>query len=151
MNKKPTIKAIEKKLWKACSDFIRNRDSLSQGVSGYCISCDEFCEGKKAHAGHFLPNKACGLITRYHPNNIHLQCVKCNVPMSRSQTEKVKVYYSAKMFKLYGAKKVNELIKLSEIKIKPTKEFYEELTKLYICADTKKILDFLKRHCYSTE
>lgn len=148
--KKVSLKSLEKKLWKACSDYIRNRDSFSQEVvRGTCISCGEMCEGKYAHAGHFLPSKACGLLTRYHPINIHLQCYKCNVPRSRSVIERVKVYYTLEMLRIYSYSDVSRLIELSEIKVNTSERFYRDLTDLYKCADTEKILDYLENYCYN--
>lgn len=141
--KKKKISYYEKKLWKAVSDFIRLRDSSGSVIGGTCISCGEFCEGKKAHAGHYYPNKACKFLTRYHPLNIHLQCMNCNMPRSRSVIEKVKCNYSLAMIDKYGKDFVVSLKELSEKDIKPKEQTYKDLTLLYIDGNTDKIIDYL--------
>lgn len=143
--KKNKISYYEKKLWKSVSDFIRLRDSdgKSEKFSGVCISCGDYCEGKKAHAGHYFPSKACKLPTRYHPHNIHLQCMLCNMPRSRSVIEKVKCNYSLAMIDKYGIDYVKQLQSLSEKDVKPKKQHYLDLTELYKCGDTDKIIDYI--------
>jgi len=142
--KKNPLKPLEKKLWKCVSDFIRKRDGINNTTSGYCCTCGDYCEGSKSHAGHYLPSRSCKLLSRYHPDNIHLQCFKCNVPTNRSYGEKVKVLYAKFMYSLLGTKKVNKLIDISTMDIKPTEEFYTKLTELYKCGNTKKIIDFIE-------
>jgi predicted RNA-binding Zn-ribbon protein involved in translation (DUF1610 family) len=68
---------MERKLWKVFSEYIRLRDSNSQGV-GKCISCGKWLHWKEAHAGHYIPRVAIFKAIKYHEWNVNLQCPYCN-------------------------------------------------------------------------
>jgi len=61
--------ALQRKLWKYCSEFIKKRDGR------VCITCGkEIKIGKGLHVGHFLPSKTCGFNLRYDEDNLAVQC-----------------------------------------------------------------------------
>jgi len=61
------------------SKFIRNRDAVE--LQGRCCTCGQ--PGNQA--GHFI--KRTHKKIRYHPKNVHLQCVKCNHFLDGNQDE----------------------------------------------------------------
>lgn len=95
--KKQSIAVLKKKLWKEFSIFIRNRDG------GICFTCDARCEGSNYHAGHFIAKAAGGLALYFNEDNVHGQCMRCNIHLGGNQWE-----YGQRL----GKKKVNELMKL---------------------------------------
>lgn len=65
----------DKKLWKVFSEFIRRRDSDSEGL-GKCFTCPRYIHFKNGDCGHGIgrQHKA----TKYSEKNNHLQCKHCN-------------------------------------------------------------------------
>lgn len=57
---------------KACNAYIRHRDRNKP-----CISCGEFSQSGYYDAGHYRA-KSLQPALRFHEDNIHKQCVKCN-------------------------------------------------------------------------
>jgi len=139
-----------RELWSIVRDKIKKRDGyfLDDGLFATCIVCDQECTGKRLHAGHYYPSKAAKLLTRYHPDNIHAQCQKCNVPMGRSQTENIKCNYAIKIHDKIGNTKYRKLNELSKIDLRPTPEIYKELIKQYSKEDWQKsVTKYLNSLC----
>ena len=67
-------------LQKVVNTFIRLRDKDQN-----CISCDITLQGKKYDAGHFYPTTY--QVLRFHEDNIHAQCVRCNRDLHGNQVE----------------------------------------------------------------
>lgn len=67
-------------LQKVVNTFIRLRDKDQN-----CISCDITLQGKKYDAGHFYPTTY--QVLRFHEDNIHAQCVRCNRDLHGNQIE----------------------------------------------------------------
>jgi hypothetical protein len=63
---------LEKEAEKACNATIRYRDRKEP-----CISCGKFSLSGYYDAGHFRA-KSVEPALRFHPDNIHKQCVRCN-------------------------------------------------------------------------
>lgn len=96
--KKPSISKLKKKLWKACSLYIRLRDK------GICFTCGRFAEGPGFHAGHFIPSSICGILLKYDEDNIHGQCFYCNINLGGYGAR-----YHQRMVEEYGEVFVQEL------------------------------------------
>lgn len=111
--KKPTISALKKKLWTAFSAYIRKRDE------NICFTCGVYAEGSNYHAGHFVPKSVGGLALYFHEDNVHGQCMRCNIHLGGNQFE-----YGKRL----GLEKAEELIKLKQKESKWTVNDY--LTKI---------------------
>ena len=71
-----SIPALDAKLWKLFSKFIRRRDSDPHTGIGFCITCGAPRNWKGADAGHFIGRQHKG--TKFDERNVHLQCKPCN-------------------------------------------------------------------------
>ena len=76
MPKKPKRKNLIKKLDVVFSKYIRLRDSDPEGYCR-CATCGEVHHWTKIQAGHFISRKHYS--TRWDEENVHAQCVACNV------------------------------------------------------------------------
>ena len=128
--KKWSLAKWKKEFWKTFSKYIKLRDK------GICYTCKVRCSGKNAHAGHFRPAGACGLWLYFHEDNVHCQCLKCNIHLQGNQyeygkrlgEEKVKMLDKGKIEHKdlqYSKKDYCELIKKYELKIQSLKQTYE--------------------------
>lgn len=68
--------------------FIRYRDmeETENGLGSFCISCKTFLNPKEIEAGHFI-SRAASSYLRYHEDNVHAQCHRCNFFLSSNQLE----------------------------------------------------------------
>ena len=80
---------------KACNTFIRYRDRNDP-----CISCGKYSVSGYYDAGHFRA-KSVEPALRYHPDNIHKQCVQCNKYSHGNLIE-----YETRLVEKIGAEKV---------------------------------------------
>lgn len=105
---------LKRKLWLACSRYIRLRDSIEycqksripiwpeMGV--YC-SCGKVIDMEKADAGHFISRGIGGSSGVYFDErNIHLQCRSCNRFAEGNKEE-----YRQFMLEKYGQDVIDEL------------------------------------------
>lgn len=76
MPRKLTRKKLIAKLDTIFSKYIRLRDADQNGYCR-CVTCGERYHWKKIQAGHFISRKH--YATRWDENNVHAQCVACNV------------------------------------------------------------------------
>lgn len=67
------LPVLKRNLWKIFSEYIRRRDSDSEGF-GRCISCGAVGYYKEMHAGHYIP-KSLGLSIYFEEKNVNLQCL----------------------------------------------------------------------------
>ncbi len=103
MAKKPTKTALVKKLDKVFSEYIRRRN----GEMATCVTCGKVAHWKETQAGHFMSRRH--RATRWHEDNVQVQCVKCNM---FGQGEQYK-------FGLWlGEEKSEEMIKLANTTVK---------------------------------
>lgn len=63
------------KLWKVFSEFIRLRDSDTEGICT-CFTCGFRAEWKRFDCGHGIPRQH--KATKYSEVNNHAQCKRCN-------------------------------------------------------------------------
>lgn len=106
---------LKKDLWKHFSAYIRKRDG------GICFTCGARCEGSNYHAGHFIPKSVGGLSLYFHEDNVHGQCMRCNIHLGGNQYE-------------YGKRlgdKAEQLYKLKGQTVKWTAQDYLDKIKLY--------------------
>lgn len=100
MPKKPSMTTLVKKLDTIFSEYIRRRyakDDIAE-----CVTCGKKAHWKEMQAGHFISRKHRS--TRWHPDNVQVQCVGCNVFK----------YGQQYLFGVYlGKEKADELLKLS--------------------------------------
>lgn len=105
--------------------YIKKRDMNSDGT-WTCISCgDIITESKLAHAGHLFPRKWFSWL-RFNEYNVNVQCASCN----RKDGNVINYYLN--LIKKIGKKKVDELVKESNIKrkISYTKKYKNSILKL---------------------
>lgn len=83
MVKKPkTVAKLKKEADKAWSEYIRGRDSDSNGMV-ICITCPTTLPWKQMQCGHFVSRRVSSL--RFDEQNTNAQCVGCNMFHSGEQ------------------------------------------------------------------
>lgn len=94
---KPTVSQVRKKADTSFSIYVRLRDAEFKGGAYWCrcITCGVWKPIKAMQAGHFQSRRY--MNTRFHEQNVHAQCVKCNM---FNQGEQYK--YSLAVDKMYG-------------------------------------------------
>ena len=123
-SKKPIRSKLIKKLDVVFSQWVRlsNADH-----SGYCtcVTCEKRFHWKEIQAGHFMSRKHYS--TRWDENNVHPQCVACNVYRAGEQY-KYSVFlgqYQAEELYL----KSQEIIKYNNVELKEMIDDYTERLK----------------------
>lgn len=136
-----TVKQAHKILYELSHTYIRRRDSKSKDrIAGNCIDCGIWAEGGNFQAGHFIADSK-GVITRFHPLNMHGQAGGCNI---KYQQEWVKINYTLAMIKKYGKPFVEKLKQMSEKTVRVDLSFYLKMIELYRAGDEKKIIKYLE-------
>ena len=111
------IPKLRDKAWKLLSEIVRREEKE-------CFTCGAKGNYKEAHAGHFRHGKE--KETYLMRENVHRQCVKCNLFLSGNAT-----IYTLRMIDKYGRKKVDEIIYASyRIKRHKRSELDELIIKL---------------------
>lgn len=73
-SKRPSKKALKKKLWELCRLIVRKQYGTD------CYTCPaKNLEGSNLHTAHFIPSSTCGLFLRYDLRNLRPCCYRCNV------------------------------------------------------------------------
>lgn len=117
---KKSVSKLKKEIDKYFSLYIRLRSASKDGIVK-CFTCNKTGHYKKGfHAGHFQSRRF--LPTRWHPENVQVQCIKCNL---YSQGEQYK--FSQKL----GKKKSKELEELARSHIKYFRHEYEDFLEEY--------------------
>lgn len=101
VSRKKTAKTLRRELDAAFGQFIRKRDTNSEGM-GHCITCGAFTT---LEAGHFIPRQHASL--RWNPLNVFGQCSRCNRFLHGDQAE----YYTV-LVRRIGQDAVDELMRL---------------------------------------
>ncbi|HJV75366.1 MAG TPA: recombination protein NinG [Noviherbaspirillum sp.] len=114
--KPPTYWA--KRAEKACNAYIRKRDEGDP-----CISCGTY-DASEWHAGHCYTVKARPDI-RYHEDNIHLQCPKCNTYQGGMVGE-----YKKRVVSKIGQERLDALAYVNPA-FKKTREYYQGIEAHY--------------------
>ena len=118
-----TISKLKKELDKWFSLFIRLRHASKDGIVE-CWTCSKTGHYKKMHAGHFMSRKHHA--TRWHEDNVQVQCVKCNLFGQGEQ------YVFGKLLDVRIEEGMSEeLQELSRTTVKYMRHEYEDMIKFY--------------------
>ena len=119
-----TISKLKKELDKWFSLYIRLRYATPQGIV-QCFTCDKTSHYKKGiHAGHFMSRKH--LSTRWHEDNVQVQCYRCNIHLTGN------IYAYSKLLDIrIGEGTADNLEELSKVTTKIMRHEYEELINKY--------------------
>lgn len=138
------IKSVDKAkkvLYELSHTYIRKRDSKDKDfIGGNCIDCGKWATGGNFQAGHFIADSK-GVLTRYHPLNMHGQSGGCNI---KYQQEWVKINYTLVMIKRYGKPFVEKLKAMSNKTVRVDLSFYLKMIDLYRAGDEKGIIKYLE-------
>jgi len=115
--------ANDGKLWKVFSEFIRIRDSDSNGI-GRCFTCSFTADWKRFDAGHGIGRQHKS--TKYDERNVHSQCKRCNGFEGGQQA-----IYKEEVEKRYGQGTWDELVLKSRQVCKRGKVEIEVMTEYY--------------------
>lgn len=91
---------LVKKLDSAFSQWVRLR--LAKNGEAMCVTCGVVKPWKELQAGHFYTRGR--YPTRWHPDNVHVQCYRCNVLLKGNY-----ITYTKYMINRYGMEFVDEL------------------------------------------
>ena len=123
MRKSKTKKLAKAKADRYFSEYIRMRDSNSNGLS-QCITCGTFKSWKDMDCGHFISRRFESV--RYDEKNAHAQCKKCNRYENGNQFQ-----HGVKIDEKYGEGTAEKLLQKSKMICKRKKFDYEFIAKEY--------------------
>jgi hypothetical protein len=106
-------------LQKVFNTYIRQRDKLKP-----CISCGKNL-GKTFHAGHFFSVGAYPNL-RFNENNVHGQCVECNLHKHGNVKE-----YDLRLQNVISDKEYSELLEMRHKPLKLSVDEVKELIAIY--------------------
>jgi hypothetical protein len=118
MKKKPSFKQLKKKLDAVFSQWIRLKDSTSDGLA-VCVSCHAVKSWKEQQCGHYVSRTY--LATRWDERNSAVQCMPCNVWKRGNYPA-----YTLYMLRKYGQEVIEELEALRHKPFKVTAADLEE-------------------------
>ncbi len=118
--KKKSKNVLKKTAWDLLSKIIRIKHSDENGYCA-CVTCGTTKHWSELQAGHFIP-KAQGNSVYFLEENIHPQCVYCNMFQGGNLTN-----YTLYMIDTYGRDEVERLQKVKNEKIKITENDYEQM------------------------
>jgi len=114
MKKLKTISQLKKQADKVFSKWIREREKR-------CYTCDST---SNLQAGHFVSRSYLAL--RYSPDNVHTQCVSCNVFRNGNMT-----VYAFRLVEQYGVYILKEFERTKRNKLTNARKFYEDIITKY--------------------
>ena len=118
MPRKISRKGLIKKLDKIFSEYIRRRYAKNDIVE--CVTCGVTKHWKEVDAGHFMSRKH--YATRWHPQNVQVQCKHCNGFRAGEN-----YLFGKYLDSSYGIGTADELVSLSRQIKKYTDKDIEEL------------------------
>ena len=121
--KKPSLSALESKLDRIFSEYIRRRDA-DQGGTVRCVTCPRLLFWRDAHAGHFIKRQHRSV--RWDERNVAAQCPADNVYKGGCQDE-----FAAHIIEKHGQEVFAELIRKKHEVCKHTRSDLEELIESY--------------------
>lgn len=116
--KKKTLSSEKKKAWDLMSKYVRLKASDDNGMCK-CVTCGNVKHWKEMQAGHYISRTH--LATFLLEENIHVQCVACNM-FGKGQLQEYALY----IIDMYGVEKLKELRELKNTTIKRTIQDYED-------------------------
>jgi len=121
--KRLTFSALEKKLDKEFSYYIRRKDA-DEGGTVVCVTCNGFFHWKDVDCGHFIKRQHRS--TRWHERNCGTQCRRDNHFMGGRQDD-----YSQYIIKTHGQEVFEELMQLKYQTKKHSRTEIEEMIEKY--------------------
>ena len=121
--KRLTFSALEKKLDKEFSYYIRRKDA-DEGGSVQCVTCGGLFYWKEVDCGHFIKRQH--RATRWHEFNCAPQCRRDNHFMGGRQDD-----YSRYIIKTYGQETFEKLMQLKYQTKKHSRTEIEEMIEKY--------------------
>lgn len=100
MKKAKTRTQLVKELDRVFSQYIRLRKSF--GGEATCVTCGVTKPWKEQQAGHFYTRGR--YPTRWHEDNVHVQCYRCNVLLKGNY-----ISYTKYMINVYGMEYIDSL------------------------------------------
>lgn len=122
--KKPTRSKLVKKLDTVFSKYIRLKNSDKKGFC-ICITCEKKFKWKEIQAGHFMSRKHYS--TRWDEDNVHPQCVACNVYRAGEQYKYSVALGQYRSGKLY--EKSQQIVKIQSYELEEMIEYYSNEVK----------------------
>lgn len=109
---KSKLQTFKKTVWSNFSKYIRRKEQTQAGQH-ICVSCGRPINGA-VHAGHYIA-KGTGVheAVRFDERNVHCQCYYCN-----NMLEGNTAHYHTWMLKKYGQPVIDDLLRLSKMKIR---------------------------------
>lgn len=101
--KKWSLAKWKKEFWKVFTEYIKKRDKW------ICITCGRKGSGSGMHGGHFIPRSVGGLSLFFHEDNVHAQCMDCNINKGGYGAE-----YVPRLIEKIGEDRVNALYVLRD-------------------------------------
>jgi hypothetical protein len=130
-SKKPVRSKLIKKLDTVFSRYIRMKNADKRGYC-MCITCEKTFHWKEIQAGHFMSRKHYS--TRWDEDNVHPQCVACNVYRAGEQYKYSVALGAYKADELF--QRSNKIVKFQTFELVAMYEYYkkvvDELEKIYI-------------------
>ena len=127
--KSESVSSLKKKLDAVFSRFIRIRDK------GVCFTCGIQKDIKEMQAGHYISRSHNN--TRYDEQNVHCQCVGCNIFKSGNMPA-----YALKLMEVYGPN-ILGVLEAKRRSIKQwTKDELKALIEKYAWLHSRTVLDF---------
>lgn len=119
---KTPLELAKEELMELAKKFIKLRDGPT------CWTCGKKgLVGSDFQGGHFIRDSVGGVILRYDENNIHPQCMSCNIFKGGNEGE-----YTMKMLDEYGKEFVEEMFRLKhQAKTKWSLQDYKEKIEYY--------------------
>lgn len=121
--KRISFSALEKKLDKEFSDYVRRKDA-DEGGTVSCISCKALAFWRDTDCGHFVKRQH--RATRWDERNVSSQCRRCNHFMGGRQDD-----FAAAIIKEYGQEVFEELMQLKYQTKKHSRAEIEEMIEKY--------------------
>ena len=123
VNKAKLLKKYKKELWELCKIYCRKK------WGNTCYTCGaKNLYGCNQQTGHFIPSCLCPFELDYHPDNLRIQCMRCNKWAGGNQSQ-----YAENLKMDYGQFYIDILFEMkNQPKItKPSLEDYENYIEKY--------------------
>ena len=121
--KRISFPALEKKLDKEFSDYVRRKDA-DEGGTVACVSCKTLAFWRDVDAGHFIKRQHRS--TRWDERNVSAQCRRCNHFMGGRQDD-----FAESVIRNYGEGVFQELMQLKYQTKKHSRSEIEEMIEKY--------------------
>lgn len=124
LRRSKTRKNYKKRLWEVFSEYIRKKYADHTG-NVVCVTCGAVKHWKQIHAGHYIA-KSMGSAIYFHEQNVHPQCVACNLWRRGNLT-----LYALFLRKTYGTEILEQLDALRREDVQLREAWYLEKIEYY--------------------